>query len=130
FIADGTGDLIVVNYRAADNLGVPPTISLTALVTDLNPGTPGIIEIQEGTIFQVVPTVSDDVQVRSVDLLVNGQLVRSDIAFPWDLFVSTPSIAVGGTTLTVTAVATDTGGNTRTSAPLVFNVVPDTFPPT
>jgi hypothetical protein len=79
--------------------------------------------------FQVVPTVGDDVRVRNVDLLVVASWFAT-ACIPWDLFVSTPSIASAGTTLTVTAIATDTGGNTKTSAPLTFIVVPDTFAPT
>ncbi|MEQ1654084.1 MAG: Ig-like domain-containing protein, partial [Nitrospira sp.] len=128
FVADGTGGLVVVNYKSADSFGIAPTINLTSLAVDLDPIAPGI-QVQEGTIFQVIPTVTDDVQVSRVDLLVNGQLVRSDVAFPWDLLVTTPAISAGGTTLTVRAIATDTGGNATTSAPLTFTVVPDTFAP-
>ena len=37
FVADGTGGLVVVNYKSADNLGVAPTISLTSQAIDLDP---------------------------------------------------------------------------------------------
>ncbi|MCG2592459.1 Ig-like domain-containing protein, partial [Ramlibacter sp. XY19] len=128
FVADGTGGLQVVNYAAFDTNGVPPTLSITADGADADAATPGV-QILEGRPIRVVPTITDDVQVRNVQLLVNGQVVSSDVAFPWELFAQAPLVAGGSTTMTLQVRATDTGGNVGLSNVLAVSVVPDTFPP-
>lgn len=128
FVADGTGGLLVVNYLPFDRAGQAPTVTITEEATDTNPVAPGI-QVLEGRSFRVIANVSDDVQARNVELLVNNQVVTNDVSFPWDLVATAPAIAIGGMTLTVQVRATDTGGNVTLSAPLVFDVVPDTFPP-
>jgi hypothetical protein len=67
--------------------------------------------------------------VRNVELLVNGQVVSNDAAFPFELFAQAPTIAQGGDKLTIQVRATDTGGNATLSDPVVLDVVPDTFAP-
>jgi hypothetical protein len=88
------------------------------------------MQIVEGTAVPIRVNVSDDVQVRNVELLVDGQVVRNDVSFPFDF----SAIAVGSdpnaANITVQARATDTGGNSTLSAPLVLDLVPDTFAPT
>ena len=128
FVADGSGGLLVVNYLPFDRAGQAPTVSITEQATDADLVTPGI-QVLEGRSFRVLANVRDDVQVRTVELLVNNQVVTNDVAFPWDLVATAPAIAAGGTTLTIQVRATDTGGNVTLSAPLVFDVIPDTFPP-
>jgi hypothetical protein len=129
YVADGTGGLVVVNYRAFDTQGQAPVVSATAKVADLDPNTDGI-QVQEGKTIQIVPTVTDDVQVRDVALLLNGKVVRDDLSFPFDLSVNLPTIAAnGGNTVTLQVRATDTGGNSSLSAPIVLKLVPDTVAP-
>ncbi|MEJ0018377.1 MAG: Ig-like domain-containing protein [Acetobacteraceae bacterium] len=130
FVADGTAGLQIVNFAQFDANGVPPTASVApAPGTDLDPGTAGV-QVIEGSTIRVVPTVSDDVQIRNVEILVNGQVVADDPAFPFDFSVQVPTLAAGGSTMTVQIRATDTGGNATLSNVLTFNVSPDTFPPT
>jgi hypothetical protein len=69
------------------------------------------------------------VQVRNVELLVNGAVVESDAAFPFRFSTLAPSIATGGSTMTIQVRATDTGGNTTLSDAVMLDVVKDTFPP-
>ncbi len=128
FVADGTGGLQVVNYRSLDNQGVAPTVSIAFDAVDADAGAPGV-QVLEGRTVHIVPTVGDDVQVRSVELLVNGKVVSSDLSFPFDFFAQVPSIASGGNRLTVQVRATDTGGNVSLSNLVGLDVVPDTFAP-
>ncbi len=129
YVADGTGGLQVVNYRAFDNQGQPPTVAISADTIDVDTVTLGF-QVLEGTTIPIRATITDDVQVRSVELLVNGQVIRNDVSFPFDLSAIIPNITVGGTTATIQVRATDTGGNVGLSMPLVLDVVPDTFAPT
>ena len=111
-----------------DTKGVPPTVSIAVSAADVDPATPGI-QVLEGRTIHITPTITDDVQVRNVELLVNGQVVANDVAYPFDLSAQTPTIASGGNTVTLQVRATDTGGNATLSNAVVLNVVPDTFAP-
>ena len=129
FVANGTAGLQVVNYRSFDNLGRAPTLNFTSSVTDLDPAAPGV-QVQEGTRITVTPTVTDDVQVRNVELLVNGQVVGNDVSFPFELSTVLPTLAQNGSSVVTLQVrATDTGGNRTISAPLVLDLQPDTTAP-
>jgi hypothetical protein len=97
FIADGTGGLVVVNYLPFDNKGQSPTVTIATDALDLDPTTPGV-QVIEGSTIAVRPSVFDDVQVRNVELLVNGQVVLNDVSFPFDLSTDLPSIAANGST--------------------------------
>jgi len=76
--------------------------------------------------------VSDDMQVRNVELLVNGQVVRNDTGFPFELGTTLPTLAANGgmATVTVQLRATDTGGNSGSTSAQVVTLVPDTQAPT
>ena len=85
---------------------------------------PGV-QVQEGTRITVTPTVTDDVQVRSVELLVSGQVVGNDVSFPFELSTALPTLAQNGSSVVTLQVrATDTGGNRTISAPLVPPAAP------
>src|SRR5207253_1179091 len=83
-------------------------ISTTAADVDLL--TPGL-QVFEGSTLPIKANVSDDVQVRNVELLVNGQVVQNQVSFPFDFSAIAPSIATAGGTFTIQVRATDTGGN-------------------
>jgi hypothetical protein len=123
------GGLDVVNYRPFDTQGVVPSVTLSADATDLDPATPGV-QALEGTRVALRAATSDDVQVRSVELLVNGVVTEADVTYPFDFVITAPRIVAAGTTLTLQVRVTDTGGNATTSDPITLDVVPDTFPPT
>src|SRR5262249_46362976 len=81
----------VVNYLPFDNKKVPPTVSISTSAADVDLIHDGL-QVLEGTTVPVRVNVSDDVQVRNVELLLNGQVIRNDVAFPFDFFAVAPNI--------------------------------------
>ncbi|MEY9752606.1 Ig-like domain-containing protein [Bradyrhizobium yuanmingense] len=126
----GAGNqLQVVNYLAFDTQGQAPTVTLINSPADIDPTRPGI-QIQEGQVVPFGVRIADDVQVRDVELLVNGQIQRVDGAYPFDLRAALPTIAAnGGTSVTLQARARDTGGNAGLSNLITVELVPDTVRP-
>jgi hypothetical protein len=129
YVADGSAGLQVVNYLSFDTKGVPPTVSISSPVADVDPSTPGT-QVAEGSSIPITANVSDDVQVRNVELLVNGQVVTNDVSFPFDLVATAPLLASGQTSMAVQVRATDTGGNSTLSNVLTFGLVADRTGPT
>jgi hypothetical protein len=129
FVANGTAGLQVINYLPFDNRGQAPTVTASAIVTDFDPNTAGI-QVLEGTSIPVRAVITDDVQVRNAELLVNGQVVRNDVSFPFDFVAIAPNVTPESSTFTIQVRATDTGGNTALSDVLIFDLVRDTVPPT
>ena len=84
YVAGGTAGLQVVNYLPFDSKSIPPTINISADKIDVDPVTPGI-QVIEGRTVPIRADIQDDVQVRNVELLVNGQVVQNDVSFPFDL---------------------------------------------
>ena len=128
YVAGGSGGLQVVNYQSFDNKGLAPLVSITSPVADADPNTTGV-QVVEGGSIPIQLSVGDDVQVRDVALLVNGQVVADKVSLPFDFTATVPAIATAGTTLTIQVRATDTGGNTTLSNVLTYSVIPDTIPP-
>ena len=122
FVADGISGLQVVNYLPFDTQGVPPTVSITSPVS----GSTAV----EGSSIPITVSASDDVQVRNVELLVNGQVVANDASLPYDFVAVAPTLASGATNLTIQVEAFDTGGNSGLSNVLSYSLVKDTVPPT
>jgi hypothetical protein len=101
----------------------PPTVSITA------PANGATIS---GTI-SVTAQASDDRGVAGVRFRLNGaNLGAEDTSAPYSVSWNTAGVADGSHTLT--AIARDAAGNTRTSAPVTVTVsngpAPDTTPPT
>src|SRR5262249_49937850 len=61
--------LEVVNYRPFDTERRAPTVSISSPAADVDPDAPGV-QVLEGSAIPVRVVVTDDVQVRSVELLV------------------------------------------------------------
>jgi hypothetical protein len=129
YVADGTSGLEIVNFLPPDVAGVPPTASVSAPVADVDPNTPGI-QVVEGSTIPIRADVSDDVQVRQVDLLVNGQVVQTSVSFPFNLSAVAPLITPQSSTFTVQVRATDTGNVSTLSDPLTIDLLPDNAAPT
>ncbi|MCC7082795.1 MAG: phosphatase PAP2 family protein, partial [Burkholderiales bacterium] len=129
YVASGDAGVAVVNYRAYDDQGIAPVVTASVAALDLDPVDPGI-QILEGSILPIAISVSDDVQVRSVDALIGGRPVAGDLSFPFDLAVALPTLAANGASaLTMQVRATDTGGNIGLAAPIEIDLVPDRFAP-
>ncbi|MEZ6112307.1 MAG: hypothetical protein R3C99_15000 [Pirellulaceae bacterium] len=69
--------------------------------------------------------MTDDVQVRDVELLMNGAVVPRDVSLPWIWRAVTLPLASGTTTVTFQVRATDTGGNVGLSDQLTYTLTPD-----
>jgi peptidoglycan/xylan/chitin deacetylase (PgdA/CDA1 family) len=97
-----------------------PTVSVTAPAANAN---------VTGTI-NLTANATDNVGVVGVQLLVDGVLVGAeDTAAPYSVSLDTTTLTAGNHT--VTAIARDAAGNTKTSAGVTFNVaLPDTTAPT
>ena len=84
-----------------------------------------------GGLVAIDVSASDNVGVVRVDLKVNGTLLASDLAGPYQFSWDSSKVANGNATLT--AVAYDAAGNTQTSTGVIVNVahavVADTTPP-
>ena len=85
FVADGTGGLQVVDYLPFDTKGVAPTIAVTQGPADVDAGTAGV-QVTEGSTVALQASISDDVQVRDVAVLVNGVAVADSVAYPWNCY--------------------------------------------
>jgi DNA-binding beta-propeller fold protein YncE len=112
-----TGDsrLYIGQYVALeDKAGIPPTVTITSPAA----GTTVI----EGSTVQITVQATDDVQVASVNFLVNGSVAFTDSAAPYQFTLTVP---VGVSTLTLGATATDLGSNTGTAPNVQINVIPD-----
>ena len=128
FVASGRGGLQVINYLAFDALGQAPTVQVSTPSPDADLIELGL-QIEEGVRIPIMAEVSDDVQLRNVELLIDGSVVANDVSFPFDFSVVLPSLASGATSLDVQVRATDTGGNSATSSSLVIDVVADNTAP-
>jgi hypothetical protein len=127
YIAAGEGGLQVLNFRSFDNLGVPPTISLTSNGTLNHDNLTGLIE--SGRVARFGAVVSDDVQVRNVEFYVNGQLAATDGGFPFDFrFLADPE-RFNENTFTLRARASDTGGNLTWTPEYTITLAPETSLP-
>src|SRR5262249_55742154 len=106
FIADGSADLLVIGYHAAAAAGSPPTTAISSLTAAANTGSPGT-QVVASTPIHLQATANDDTAVRSVEFLVNGQVVATDSSFPYESLIPAGD---AGTTLTVQARAVDITG--------------------
>jgi len=125
-IADGASDLLVVGYQSADGAGQAPSVTLATLNADAAPGLAGF-QVIENTAIHLVVDAADDVGVRMVEILVNGQVVDTDASFPYESLIASGGASA---TLQVQASATDAAGNTALSNLLSIEIIPDTIAPT
>ena len=123
-IADGDADLLVVGYRSVAGDDAAPAVVLGTLARDLDPAAPGT-QVAAGSLIHLLADATDDVLVRSVDLLANGVRVATDLSFPHEALLVVQTTG----TLTLQARAIDGGGNVSLSNALVLEIVPDTFAP-
>jgi hypothetical protein len=118
--ANGAYSLIAKAYDAAGNVGQSTTVSVTVNnpVPDTTAPTvsfssPASNAIVSGT-KSVKVTASDNVAVTRVELYVDGVLIATDAASPYNYSWNTKSVANGSHTLT--AKAYDAAGNSKSVA--------------
>lgn len=111
------GGINVVRYTVPDRAGIAPTVTLIPPADEI-PGVPGI-DITGGQTLTVRVDAKDDILVRHVDLLVNGEVVASAYRYPfkprWKV-PATPGI------VTLQARALDSGGNSTLSTPISVKI--------
>ena len=115
YFGTGTTRLFIGQHRELfDNAGRAPFVNLQSpLVGDV---------LVEGTNQYIEVDAVDDVAVREVQFLIDGQVVLTDSAAPYQMLYAIPR---GVTELTVSASAVDLGGNTNTTNAISFTVQPD-----
>ena len=112
---NGTTRLYIGQYRnIQDNLGIPPTVQITAPSS----GT----QVIQGSTVTVTANAADDVSVAAVTFLVNGQPAFTSTTAPYQYTFTAPST---GSTLTLGASAVDFGGNVGQAANVTLNLIPD-----
>ncbi len=110
-----TGDtrLYIGQYMPSqDANGIPPTASITAPAAGAT--------VARGGQLQITVQATDDVAVKSVNILVNGQIVFTTTSAPYQFMYKIPANA---TTLTIGAQAIDFGGNVGTAAAVTVTAV-------
>lgn len=111
----GDSRLYIGQYVALeDKAGIPPVVSIASPAAGAT--------VVEGVVLPITVQATDDVQVAAVDFLVNGNVVFTDSAAPYQFNLTVPT---GVTTITLGATATDIGGNIGTAPNVVVNVIPD-----
>jgi hypothetical protein len=123
YVADGNAGIQIVNYLPFDTGSTPPSLDVQLLNQDITSTTPPF-QLPEVSQVNLTVKTTDDVQVRNVELLVNGVVVQNEASYPFNLSTILPSIAQAGNQATLQVIATDTGGNSTFSAPILINLVP------
>lgn len=119
YVADEGGGLLVLNYLQADTLGVAPTIALS--------GSFDLVTAEEGKRVRISAGVNDDIAMRSVEFLIDGDSV-TDPTFPFEQHFVTP-LLVDQPSFTLRARAFDTGGNFTFTDEIVVTLTPDVSQP-
>jgi hypothetical protein len=117
--ANGVTRLYVGQILALeDSSGVAPTVVITV---------PGDGErFFEGQTLMVEVAAQDDVAVAGVDLLVDGGLVATDLAAPYQFDLGADALAgLGIGTFELLARAIDVGNTVASSAPIFFEILAD-----
>lgn len=102
-----------------DTAGIPPQVSVVA------PAAGSTFYAQQAMPIRI--TATDDVNVASVSIFVDGQLVSTQTTAPFTFWWDVPA---GPSQHTITATATDFGGNESSSSPVTVNVMRDITAPT
>ncbi len=123
YVADGSAGLVVINYLAPDLAGIAPTATVT-IESAVNPPV-----LEGGTIARITANVSDDIAVRQVDLLVNGNVAGRDDSYPFEIFIPVPPASPTNLSLTARVRAVDLAGNETLSSNLTVRIVLDGTPP-
>lgn len=115
FGSSGDSRLYIGQYLAlGDNKGIPPRAAITS------PAAGSIVIAGSRLPISIVAT--DDVAVASVNFLVNGQVVFTSTAAPYQFNLVVPS---GSPSLTLGATAIDLGANVGTAQDVTVRVIPD-----
>jgi hypothetical protein len=113
--ATGDSRLYIGQYLALeDTHGIPPTVQITSPAAGDT--------VIEGTTIPITVTATDDVQVVSVNFVVDGRVVFTNLTAPYQFNFAVPA---GVTSLTLGTSAIDPGGNVGLADDVRINVIPD-----
>lgn len=120
FYAAGTADLLHGNYGRIDVGATPPALNKAPVVTITAPppstgGGYGGGGTTIGGTVAVTATATDSVAVAKVQFFANGTSIGTATAAPYTVQWNTTTVA-NGTSVALTAKATDVDGNVGTSA--------------
>ena len=122
-LPNGAAQLKAVAYDAAGNSTQSAIVTVNVANADMTPPTVNVTSPTGGNVSGTVTvsaSASDNVGVAHVDFYVNGGLVGSDSAAPYQYSWNTTSVANGAAQLK--AVAYDAAGNSAQSAIVTVNV--------
>src|SRR5262249_24514693 len=111
---NGTSRLFIGRYFQQDLAGIPPTVAITAPATGST--------VIAGSNISIFVNAVDDVAVSQLNFLLNGQVVFSGTAAPYQTTLTVPT---GVTSITLGATARDLGGNVGIAQNVILNVIPD-----
>lgn len=116
YVLPGTASRLLIGQylQIEDTAGIPPTVRIAAPQA-------GATTVEGGTL-PVTVEASDDVAVNVVNLVINGQVVASDTAPPYEFTLPVPT---GVTSFTFSAVAIDFGDNSAMADSVTVTVIPD-----
>lgn len=120
YVADGDKGLQVINFLPYDRQGLAPTIVLATSANEVS----GQLEEEEGALLRITAYVDDDVQVRNVSFFIDGKQVTTDGNFPFEYRFNMP-VLEQQESITISAIATDTGGNAAASQSITIRIQPD-----
>ena len=121
YFANPDSKLVVFNYLAADTGGVPPGVTFEIVGVAAN-------EVDSLALLTIRAVVTDDVQVRNVELLVDGDRIATDGTFPFEFRYRAPDLVLQDS-VSIAVAASDTGGNRAVSAVRNLAVVPEATAP-
>jgi hypothetical protein len=113
-------DAQIVEAVAVVPMDAPPIVTLLAPLAGTN--------VIEGARISLSASASDDIGIRYVEFIVDGQSMASDFSAPFSAIVTLPLVSVDRD-LIITALAVDTGTN-RSQSSVTIRVLDDTQPPT
>lgn len=126
-LADGQAGLTVMNVLSPDSAGVPPTLTWDSAAVDVDRTQNGI-QVPEGAELHLHPQVSDDVDMVSVELLLDGEVAAIARTVPPELSVQMPLRAATRDRVRVAFRTRDRGGNVTETDPTDLVLVEDSTP--
>jgi hypothetical protein len=121
-VAGGNTGMQVVNFRQIDTLGVAPTVAVASPAPDVDLQAAGT-QVDGNSLIPVFASVTEDIQTRDVELLVDGMVVARDLSYPFDFQSIAPNVSAP-TQVRLQVRATDTAGNASLSNVLLIDVLP------
>ncbi len=128
-VADDSAGLTVLSFGGQDTTGQAPVISFDATPLDQDAGVVGI-QSQEGNRVELAPRVQEDVKLDHVEVLLNGQVLQTLLAFPPVFSFSLPLWASDHPACTLQFRAVDRAGNTGNSEVVTLQLSRDRQAPT